>query len=119
MRECKSPARELKVLARAPLDDGRFDARERELAGQHQRIAGMLTGLDVRYDCGDAQPLVGRRIPDLDLEIADGTARVFALLPEARAVLLNFGGAGGFDVAARADRVRRVDRNMQARGSCP
>ena len=65
-----------------------------------RRIAGMLSGLDVHYDLGDGHPLVGRRMPDLDLRTADGPTRVFALLHDARPVLLDLGGPGGFDVAA-------------------
>jgi 3-(3-hydroxy-phenyl)propionate hydroxylase len=48
-------------------------------------------------------------MPDLDLDTADGSLRVFTLLHDARPVLLNFGPAGGFDITPWADRVRRVD----------
>ncbi|WP_028045221.1 FAD-dependent monooxygenase [Cellulomonas sp. URHE0023] len=54
-----------------------------------RRIAGMLSGLDVHYDLGDGHPLIGRRMPDLDLQTADGPTRVYALLHDARPVLLN------------------------------
>ena len=74
-----------------------------------RRIAGMLSGLDVHYDLGDGHPLLGRRMPDLDLDTAAGTTRVFALLHDARPVLLNLGAPGGFDIAPWADRVRLVD----------
>jgi 3-(3-hydroxy-phenyl)propionate hydroxylase len=56
-----------------------------------KRFAGMLSGLDIHYDLGDGHPLLGRRIPDLDLVTADGPVRVFALLHDARGVLLNLG----------------------------
>jgi 3-(3-hydroxy-phenyl)propionate hydroxylase len=69
----------------------------------------MISGLDVHYDLGDGHPLVGRRMPDLDVQTADGPTRVFALLHGARAVLLNVGQPGGFDVAPWADRVRFVE----------
>ena len=69
----------------------------------------MLSGLDIRYDLGDAHPLVGRRMPDLDLSTSDGPVRVFALLHDARPVLLNFGEPGGFDSAAWVDQVRPID----------
>ena len=32
-----------------------------------RRIAGMLSGLDIHYDLGEGHPLLGRRMPDLDL----------------------------------------------------
>jgi 3-(3-hydroxy-phenyl)propionate hydroxylase len=68
-----------------------------------------VSGLDIRYDLGEGAPLIGRRMPDLELMTADGPTRVFALLHDARGVLLNFGGPGGVDVAPWADRVKRVD----------
>jgi 3-(3-hydroxy-phenyl)propionate hydroxylase len=74
-----------------------------------RRTAGMLSGLDVHYDLGDGHPLLGRRMPDLDLQTADGPTRVFTLLHDARPVLLNLGEPGGFDISPWANRVRLVD----------
>jgi 3-(3-hydroxy-phenyl)propionate hydroxylase len=74
-----------------------------------RRIAAMLSGLDIHYDLGAGHPLLGRRMPDLDVHTADGPTRVFALLHEARPVLLNLGEPGGVDVSPWADRVRLVD----------
>ena len=74
-----------------------------------RRIAAMLSGLDIHYDLGDGHPLLGRRMPDLDLHTADGPARVFTLLHDARPVLLNLGEPGGFDISPWANRVRLVD----------
>jgi 3-(3-hydroxy-phenyl)propionate hydroxylase len=74
-----------------------------------KRIAAMLSGLDIRYDLGEGHPLLGRRMPDLDLHTADGPTRVFTLLHDARPVLLNLGEVGGFDVSPWANRVRLVD----------
>ncbi|HSZ36538.1 MAG TPA: FAD-dependent monooxygenase [Acidimicrobiales bacterium] len=71
------------------------------------RFAGMISGLDVHYDLGEAHPLVGRRMPDLDLEIG-GPRRVFELLHAARPVLLHFDDTGRFDLGPWADRVRLV-----------
>lgn len=71
-------------------------------------VAAMATGLDVRYDLGDGQPLLGRRMPDLDLATASGPRRVYGLLHEARPVLLDLGPAGGLDVSPWSDRVRHV-----------
>ncbi len=72
-------------------------------------LAGMISGLDIHYDLGEGHPLLGRRMPDLDLVTADGPLRVFELLHDARPVLLNLGQPGGFDVAAWAGRVRSID----------
>jgi len=74
-----------------------------------RRIAAMLSGLDIHYDLGEGHPLLGRRMPDLDLHTEDGPTRVFTLLHHARPVLLNLGAPGGFDIAPWADRVRLVD----------
>ena len=57
------------------------------------RIAAMICGLDIHYDLGEGHPLLGRRMPDLDLQTADGPTRVFTLLHDARPVLLDLGGA--------------------------
>jgi 3-(3-hydroxy-phenyl)propionate hydroxylase len=73
------------------------------------RIAGMLSGLDIHYDLGEGHPLLGRRMPDLDLSTADGPLRVFTLLHEARPVLLDFGARGGFDITPWADRVQLIE----------
>jgi 3-(3-hydroxy-phenyl)propionate hydroxylase len=77
--------------------------------GPRARLAGLLSGLDVHYDLGDGHPLLGRRMPDLDLATADGPRRVFELLHDARPVLLDLAGTGGVDLTPWADRVRRID----------
>ena len=77
--------------------------------GPRHAIVGMISGLDIHYDLGDGHPLFGRRVPDLDLQTADGPTRVFNLLHDARPVLLNLGEPGCFDISPWADRVRLVD----------
>jgi 2-polyprenyl-6-methoxyphenol hydroxylase-like FAD-dependent oxidoreductase len=74
-----------------------------------RRFAAMMSGLDIRYDCGEGHPLLGRRMPDLDLVTAKCPQRVFTLLHDARPVLLNLDEPGTFDIAAWANRVRLVD----------
>jgi hypothetical protein len=74
-----------------------------------KRIAGMISGLDIHYDLGEGHPLLGRRMPDLDLHTNDGPTRVFELLHNARPVLLNLSERGGFDISPWAERVRLVD----------
>jgi 3-(3-hydroxy-phenyl)propionate hydroxylase len=76
-----------------------------------KRFAAMISGLDVHYDLGKGHPLLGRRMPDLDLETTDGRRRVFTLLHAARPVLLNLGEPGGFDIAPWADRVELIHAN--------
>jgi 2-polyprenyl-6-methoxyphenol hydroxylase-like FAD-dependent oxidoreductase len=74
-----------------------------------KRYAGMMSSLDVRYDLGSGHPLLGRRMPDLDLLTESGPQRVFALLHEARPVLLNLGEPGALDITPWADRLKTVD----------
>jgi 2-polyprenyl-6-methoxyphenol hydroxylase-like FAD-dependent oxidoreductase len=74
-----------------------------------KRLAGIVSGLEIHYDLGEGHPLLGRRMPDLDLVTADGMLRVFELLHDARPVLLNLGGREGFDLSPWADRVRSID----------
>lgn len=83
-----------------------------ELLGMDEprrRFAAMMSGLDIHYDLGQGHPLLGRRMPDLDLVTADGPLRVFTLLHDARPVLLNLGEPGGSDITRWADRVQLVD----------
>jgi len=74
-----------------------------------RRFAAMMSGLDIQYDLGEGHPLLGRRMPDLDLVTANGPLRVFALLHDARPVLLNLGEPGGLDITPWADRAQLID----------
>ena len=74
-----------------------------------RHVAAMLSALDIHYDFGVGHPLLGRRMPDLDVDTADGPTRVFTLLHDARPVLLNLGESDCFDVSPWANRVRLVD----------
>jgi 3-(3-hydroxy-phenyl)propionate hydroxylase len=83
-----------------------------ELLGMDEprrRFAAMMSGLDIYYDLGNGHPLLGRRMPDLDLVTENGPLRVFSLLHAARPVLLNLGEPGAFDIPPWADRVQLVD----------
>jgi 2-polyprenyl-6-methoxyphenol hydroxylase-like FAD-dependent oxidoreductase len=93
-----------------------------ELLGMDEprrRFAGMLSGLDIRYELGDGHPLLGRRMPDFDLTTNDGSLRAFTLLHEARPVLLNLGEPGGIDITPWADRVRSVDARYEGAWELP
>jgi hypothetical protein len=83
-----------------------------ELLGMDEprrRVAAMMSGLDIHYDLGEGHPLLGRRMPDLDLVTDHGPLRVFTLLHDARPVLLNLGEPGAIDITPWADRVRLID----------
>jgi 2-polyprenyl-6-methoxyphenol hydroxylase-like FAD-dependent oxidoreductase len=74
-----------------------------------KRLAGIVSGLDIHYDLGEGHPLLGRRMPDLDLVTAEGPLRLFELLHDAKPVLLNLGETGGVDITPWADRVQLID----------
>jgi 2-polyprenyl-6-methoxyphenol hydroxylase-like FAD-dependent oxidoreductase len=74
-----------------------------------KHIAAMISGLDVAYDLGEGHPLLGRRMPDLDLVTANGPLRAFSLLHNARPVLLNLGAPGAFEITPWAERVQLID----------
>ncbi|MEA2491496.1 MAG: 3-(3-hydroxy-phenyl)propionate hydroxylase, partial [Acidobacteriota bacterium] len=66
-------------------------------------------GLDIHYDLGEGHPLLGRRMPDLDLVTANAPLRVFALLHGPRPVVLSLGKAGAISISPWADRVQLVE----------
>src|SRR6266567_5231843 len=93
-----------------------------ELLGMDEprkHIVGMLSGLDIHYDLGEGHPLLGRRMPDLNLQIADDSTRMFNLLHDAKAVLLNLGKADGFDISAWSNRVKLVDATYDGEWELP
>jgi hypothetical protein len=89
------------------------------MAEPRKRIAGMMSGLDIHYDLGEGHPLLGRRVPDLDLATEDGQVRVFTLLHDARPVLLNLGGPSAFDVTPWADRIQLINAKYAGVGELP
>ncbi|WP_129793775.1 FAD-dependent monooxygenase [Sphingosinicella sp. CPCC 101087] len=74
--------------------------------------SAMMSGLDIRYDLGEGHPLLGRRMPDLDIATAAGPMRIFELLHDGRPVLLNFGKPGGLANEGWTDRVKLVDASF-------
>ncbi len=84
-----------------------------------ERFAAMMFGLDIHYDLGEGHPLLGRRMPDLDLVTANGPLRLFTLLHDARPVLLNLDEPGAFDITPWADRVRLIDADYVGKWELP
>jgi 3-(3-hydroxy-phenyl)propionate hydroxylase len=110
-------ARVLKnVMIQAMLQrgDARTDALRDTIAGlaafeePRAHLVGLLSGLDVCHGSDEGHPVVGRRMPDLDLTTDLGPRRVFELLHEARPVLLNLDERASFDLGGWTDRVRHV-----------
>ena len=83
------------------------------------RFAAMMSGLDIHYDLGEGHPLLGRRMPDLDLVTANGPLRVFTLLHDARPVLLDLGEPGALDIAPWADGVQLIDATYDGAWELP
>jgi 2-polyprenyl-6-methoxyphenol hydroxylase-like FAD-dependent oxidoreductase len=93
-----------------------------ELLGMEEprkRFAAMMSGLDIHYDLGEGHPLLGRRMPDLDLITADGPLRVFELLHGAKPLLLNLGEPGDLDITRWADRVQLIDTSYEGEWELP
>jgi len=93
-----------------------------ELLGMEEprkRFGAMMSGLDIHYDLGDGHPLLGRRMPDLDLVTSNGPLRLFSLLHRARPLLLNLGEPGSFEIAPWADRVQLIDADYSGRWELP
>jgi 3-(3-hydroxy-phenyl)propionate hydroxylase len=74
-----------------------------------KHLAAEMSGLGVHYNLGEGHPLLGRRMPDLELVTAKGPLRLFTLLHKARPVLLNLGQPGALDSAPWAQRVQMMD----------
>ena len=93
-----------------------------ELLGMDEprkRFAARMSGLDVHYDLGEGHPLLGRRMPDLDLVTANGPLRVFTLLDDARPVFLNLGEPGSFEITRWADRIQLIEAQYDGAWELP
>src|SRR5262249_5864808 len=80
-----------------------------QMDGPRRRYVGMMSGLDIRYDLGAGHPLLGRRMPDLDVVTESGPRRAFSLLHDPPPVLLNLDEPGAFEITPWAARVRLID----------
>ncbi|MGH7685819.1 MAG: FAD-dependent oxidoreductase [Candidatus Dormibacteria bacterium] len=84
-----------------------------------KHMAAMISGLDIHYELGDGHPLLGRRMPDIDLMTADGPTHVFALLHDAKPMLLNLGAPGALDITSSVGRVRSIDATYDGAWELP
>jgi flavin-dependent dehydrogenase len=84
-----------------------------------KQCVAMMSGLDIHYDFGKGHPLLGRRMPDLDLVTSEGPLQVFTLLHDARPVLLNLGEPGGVDIAPWASRVKLIEAKYEGAFELP
>jgi 3-(3-hydroxy-phenyl)propionate hydroxylase len=84
-----------------------------------KHLAGLISGLDIHYDLGPGHPLLGRRMPDLELITPDRRFRAFELMHDAQPLLLNLGDPGDLDLTAWADRVRLTDARYDGNWELP
>ena len=90
-----------------------------QMAEPRRHLAAEMTGLAVHYDLGAGHPLLGRRMPDLDIVSADGVERVYTLLHDARPLLLDFGAPGAIGAGPWSDRVRTVNARHDGTWNLP
>jgi 3-(3-hydroxy-phenyl)propionate hydroxylase len=108
-----------------PDDSGRLEALREAMAETllmdepRKHFAGLLSQLDIQYEFGEGHPLLGRRMPDLDLTTPDGPLRVYSLLHQAKPVLINLGEPRSLDIALWADRVQSVDMSYSGPWELP
>jgi 2-polyprenyl-6-methoxyphenol hydroxylase-like FAD-dependent oxidoreductase len=78
------------------------------LPDANRHLAGLMSGLSLRYELSDEHPLTGQRLPDVDLVTQAGPTRLSALFGSGHAVLLDLAGAVPADLRlpARVDLVR-------------
>ncbi|MFI9638515.1 FAD-dependent monooxygenase [Micromonospora sp. NPDC051925] len=78
------------------------------LPDTNRHLAGLLSGLSLRYELSGEHPLTGQRMPDVDLVTAAGPTRLSALFGAGHAVLLDLDGVvpTALPLPARVDLVR-------------
>ncbi|MEO7425677.1 MAG: FAD-dependent monooxygenase [Fibrobacteria bacterium] len=87
--------------------------------GMRKALAGEMSGLDIHYDLGEGHPLLGRRVPDLDLVMKGGMVPLYSLLHKARPVLLNLGKADELAIGPWAERVSSADAEYEGGWELP
>lgn len=117
--------RNTRAIAALERDEPRVDALREMLTELVQmdetrkQYVAMTSGLDIHYNFGEGHPLLGRRMPDLDLVTAKGPLRAFTLLHKARPVLLNLGEPAAYDITPWADRVQMIDADYAGAWELP
>ena len=84
-----------------------------------KRIAGMLSGLDIHYDLGEGHPLLGRRMPDLDLVTADGPCGCSPCCTTLGPSSSTSADPDGLDITPWADRVKAIEADHAADWELP
>jgi 3-(3-hydroxy-phenyl)propionate hydroxylase len=87
--------------------------------GPRKLLAGINSGLDVHYELGEGHPLLGRRMPDLDLGTDDGRVRGYEFMRGARPLLLNLGESGSLELGGWSDRVELIEADYAGEWELP
>ncbi len=90
-----------------------------EVPAARRLFAAEMSELDIHYDLGSGHPMVGRRVPDVELATAAGQVRTYALLHGARGVLIDLGGSEPLDAAGWEERVTRVEADYRGPWELP
>jgi 3-(3-hydroxy-phenyl)propionate hydroxylase len=78
-----------------------------------RQYVAMISGLDIRYKLGAGHPLLGRRIPDLDLVTDQGPLRVYTLPRDGHGAFINFNEPSRMDFTRWAGRVRIINAKYE------
>lgn len=89
------------------------------MEGPRQHIIGERSGLGIRLDLGEGHPLLGRRLPDLDLKTDGRDATAYQFLQQGRPVLFNFARPALSAPSTCGDRVDVVQAEAQAPWELP
>jgi len=84
-----------------------------------KRMAGEISGLSIHYNLGEGHPLLGRRIPDLDLVTPSGSIRMFNLLQNARPVLLILSKHSDLDITPWMNRLQVIEAQCTSAWNLP
>ncbi|MFJ9798973.1 FAD-dependent monooxygenase [Streptomyces sp. NPDC101145] len=85
-----------------------------------RHLAGVVSGLDIRYDLGDGtHPLLGRRLPPRPLRTATGDTTTAALLRTGQGLLLDLGDAPEARAAAEGWKDRVLTVTARPVGAAP
>jgi 3-(3-hydroxy-phenyl)propionate hydroxylase len=82
-------------------------------------IAAMISGLDIHYGSDDGHPMVGRRVPDLELTTSTGLTRLYEHLHHANPLLLNLDPISEFATAPWREQVRHVNATYSGAWELP
>lgn len=84
-----------------------------------RQYVAMISGLDIRYDLGEGHPLLGRRMPDLDLITGNGPVSVFTVLHQGRGAFISFDKPSRVDLTPWAGKVKTVTAKYEGIWTIP